>query len=40
VLLSSIIETYDRIREKQIIAHMQQKKNNLRVVLVNHYHEL
>ena len=38
MLFSSLIETYDRVREKQIIEQVQQRKNNLRVVLVNHYH--
>jgi hypothetical protein len=36
--LASLVETYDRIREKFILAHVQQRKNNLRIILVNRYY--
>jgi len=37
-LFSPLLETYDRIREKQVLSQLQEEKNNLRIILVNRYY--
>jgi glycosyltransferase involved in cell wall biosynthesis len=37
-LFSSLVETYDRTRAKLVLTHVQERKNNLRIFLVNRYY--